>query len=68
MTQLRRMRGGLRARRCWQIAQETGIDAGGLCPDSSRASGAFRWIVLDKLGEYLGLRIVADKPRTKKGR
>lgn len=23
--------------------------------------------VMDKLGEYLGLRIVADKPRTRKG-
>ncbi len=50
-----------------QISRDTGIDKSAL----SRFLNGERGVsceVMDKLGEYLRLRIVADKPKTKKGR
>lgn len=50
-----------------QITRDTGIDKSAL----SRFVNGERGVsmeALDKLGEYLRLRIVADKPKTKKGR
>ena len=51
----------------YRIAKETGIDAATLCRFMGHKGGLSNPI-LDTLGEYLGLRIVADKPRAKKGR
>ena len=52
----------------YQIAKATGISE----PTLSRFASGERFLspkALDKLGEYLGLRIVADKPQKKtKGR
>ncbi len=53
----------------YQISQDTGIDQATLC----RFMGGYGGLsipVLDTLGEYLGLRIVADRPKSKanKGR
>jgi transcriptional regulator with XRE-family HTH domain len=50
-----------------QIARDTGIDKTAL----SRFLNGERGVscaVMDTLGEYFGLRIVADKPQAKKGR
>ncbi|MBU4271381.1 MAG: helix-turn-helix domain-containing protein, partial [Planctomycetes bacterium] len=49
----------------YQIAKETGIDAAALCRFVQGKMG-LTTDTLDKLTEYLGLRIVMDKPR--KGR
>ena len=51
----------------YQISQDTGIDRQRYAGSWAARAGC-RIRVLDTLGEYLGLRIVADKPRTKKGR
>ena len=53
----------------YQIAKETGIDAATLCRFVQGKMG-LTTKTLDKLTEYLGLRIVADKPKSKvkKGR
>jgi len=51
----------------YQIARATGISEATL----SRLASGERFLspkALDKLGEYLGLRIVRDNPRAKKGR
>ena len=51
----------------YQLAKESGIDETTLC----RFVHGERCLSernLDKLGEYLGLRIVADKPGKKKGK
>ncbi len=50
----------------YQISQDTGIDQATLCRFMG-GNGGLSIPVLDKLGEYLGLRIVTDKPRKKKG-
>jgi hypothetical protein len=50
----------------YQISQDTGIDQATLCRFMG-GNGGLSIPVLDTLGEYLGLRIVADKTRTKKG-
>jgi len=50
-----------------QITRDTGIDKSAL----SRFVNGERGVsmeALDKVGEYLGLRIVGDKPRARKGR
>lgn len=54
------------------ISHDTGIDQATLCRFMG-GKGGLSIPVLDTLGEYLGLRIVADKPKareatTKKGR
>jgi hypothetical protein len=51
----------------YQISQDTGIDQATLCRFMG-GKGGLSIPVLDTLGEYLGLRIVAVKPREKKGR
>ena len=51
----------------YQISQDTGIDQATLCRFMG-GKGGLSIPVLDTLGEYLGLRLVADKPRAKKGR
>jgi hypothetical protein len=53
----------------YQISQETGIDQATLCRFMG-GNGGLSIPVLDILGEYLGLRIVADRPKSKakKGR
>jgi hypothetical protein len=48
----------------YQISQDTGIDQSTLCRFMG-GSGGLSIPVLDTLGEYLGLRIVADKPKSK---
>ena len=51
----------------YHIAKATGISE----PTLSRFASGERFLspkALDKLGDYFGLRIVADKPRGKKGR
>lgn len=50
------------------ISQDTGIDQATLCRFMG-GNGGLSIPVLDTLGEYLGLRIVAGKPqsKTKKG-
>jgi transcriptional regulator with XRE-family HTH domain len=50
----------------YQISQDTGIDAATLCR-FMRGNGGLSIPVLDTLSEYLGLRIVSDKPQAKKG-
>jgi len=52
----------------YQISQDTGIDAATLCRFMG-GKGGLSNPILDTLGEYLGLRIVADKPKStaKKG-
>jgi len=50
----------------YRISQDTGIPE----PTLARLVSGERFVSpdsLDKLGEYLGLRIVRDKPRAKKG-
>ena len=51
----------------YQISQDTGIDQATLCRFMG-GKGGLSIPVLDTLGEYLGLRIVVDKPQAKKGR
>ena len=53
----------------YQISQDTGIDQATLCRFMG-GNGPLSIPVLDTLGEYLKLRIVADKPKgkAKKGR
>ncbi len=53
----------------YQISQDTGIDQATLCRFMGD-KGGLSIPVLDTLGEYLGLRIVAVKPesKAKKGR
>jgi hypothetical protein len=51
----------------YQISQDTGIHQATLCRFMG-GTGGLSIPVLDKLGEYLGLRIVADESQTKKGR
>ena len=48
----------------YQISQDTGIDQATLCRFMG-GNGGLSIPVLDTLGEYLGLRIVADKPKNK---
>jgi DNA transposition AAA+ family ATPase len=48
------------------IAKETGIGQDSLCLFVNGKRG-LSMRAMDKLGEYLGLRIVADKPPAKKG-
>jgi transcriptional regulator with XRE-family HTH domain len=51
----------------YQIAKATGISE----PTLSRLVSGERFLspdALDTLGKYLGLRIVPDKPKTKKGK
>ena len=52
----------------YQISKDTGIDQATLCRFMG-GNGGLSIPVLDMLGEYLGLRIVVDKPKskTKKG-
>jgi hypothetical protein len=50
----------------YQISQDTGIDQATLCRFMG-GNGGLSIPVLDTLGEYLGLRIVTDKPSKKKG-
>jgi len=50
----------------YQISQDTGIDQATLCRFMG-GKGGLSNPILDTLGEYLGLRIVADKPSKKKG-
>ena len=50
-----------------QISRDTGIDKTALSRFLKGERGV-SCAVMDKLGEYLGLRIVADKPPVKKGR
>ncbi len=50
----------------YRIAKETGIDAAVLCRFVQGQVG-LSMDTLDKLAECIGLRIVADKPPTKKG-
>jgi hypothetical protein len=50
----------------YQISQDTGIDQATLCRFMG-GNGGLSIPVLDSLGEYLGLRIVTDKPSKKKG-
>ncbi|MGD0897577.1 MAG: hypothetical protein ABR915_07045 [Thermoguttaceae bacterium] len=51
----------------YQIGQDTGIDQATLCRFMG-SKGGLSIPVLDRLGEYLGLRILADKPKAKKDR
>lgn len=51
----------------YQISQDTGIDQATLCRFMG-GKGGLSNPILDTLGEYLGLRIVVDKPRAKIGR
>ncbi len=48
----------------YQISQDTGIDQATLCRFMGD-KGGLSIPVLDTLGEYLGLRIVTDKPENK---
>lgn len=48
----------------YQISQDTGIDQATLCRFMG-GKGGLSIPVLDQLGDYLGLRIVADKPKSK---
>jgi hypothetical protein len=48
----------------YQISQDTGIDQATLCRFMG-GNGGLSIPVLDTLGEYLGLRIVTDKPKSK---
>ena len=48
----------------YQISQDTGIDQATLCRFMG-GNGGLSIPVLDTLGEYLGLRIVADKAKSK---
>jgi hypothetical protein len=50
----------------YQISKDTGIDQATLCRFMG-GNGGLSNPVLDTLGEYLRLRIVADKPQAKKG-
>ena len=50
----------------YQISQDTGIDQATLCRFMG-GKGGLSNPILDLLGEYLGLRIVVDGPRAKKG-
>jgi transcriptional regulator with XRE-family HTH domain len=50
-----------------QITRDTGIDKSALSRFLSGERGVSAH-VLDQLGDYLGLRIVTDKPRAKKDR
>ena len=50
----------------YQISQDTGIDQATLCRFMG-GKGGLSNPILDTLGKYLGLRIVADKPSRKKG-
>ncbi|MCX7429242.1 MAG: hypothetical protein NTW96_26895 [Planctomycetia bacterium] len=50
----------------YRISQDTGIDPATLCRFMGD-KGGLSIPVLDTLGEYLGLRIVVDEPKTKKG-
>jgi hypothetical protein len=50
----------------YQISQETDIDQATLCRFMG-GKGGLSNPILDTLGEYLGLRIVVDKSRAKKG-
>jgi hypothetical protein len=50
----------------YQISQDTGIDQATLCRFMG-GNGGLSIPVLDRLGKYLGLRIVADKPKKRKG-
>jgi DNA transposition AAA+ family ATPase len=50
----------------YQISQDTGIDQATLCRFMG-GKGGLSNPILDTLGEYLGLRIVTDKPSKKKG-
>jgi hypothetical protein len=51
----------------YQISQDTGIDQATLCRFMG-GKGGLSNPILDTLGEYLGLRIVADKPSKTKGK
>jgi DNA transposition AAA+ family ATPase len=51
----------------YQISQDTGIDQATLCRFMG-GNGGLSIPILDRLGEYLGLRIVANKPRKPKGK
>ena len=51
----------------YQISQDTGIDQATLCRFMG-GNGGLSIPILDRLGEYLGLRIVANKPRKQKGK
>jgi DNA transposition AAA+ family ATPase len=48
----------------YQISKDTGIDQATLCRFMG-GNGGLSIPVLDTLGEYLGLRIVTDKPKSK---
>ena len=48
----------------YQISQDTGIDQATLCRFMG-GKGGLSNPIMDTLGEYLGLRIVADKPKSK---
>ena len=50
----------------YRIAKETGISEVTLCRFASGERGLSMG-ALDKIGEYLGLQIVADKPKARKG-
>jgi hypothetical protein len=51
----------------YQISQDTGIDQATLCRFMG-GKGGLSNPILDTLGEYLGLRIVINKPSKKGGR
>jgi hypothetical protein len=51
----------------YQIWQATGVPQETLCRFMAGKAG-LSMPVLDKLAEHLGLRIVADKPKAKKGK
>jgi DNA transposition AAA+ family ATPase len=48
----------------YQISKDTGIDQATLCRFMG-GKGGLSNPILDTLGEYLGLRIVTDKPKSK---
>ena len=51
----------------YRVAQETGIDKTALFRFLTGERGVSMQ-VMDTLGKYLGLRIVVDKPKGKKGK
>ncbi len=51
----------------YRICKDTGIDATALCRFVSGSRGV-SMTVLNTLGDYLGLRLVAGKPKKKGGR
>jgi plasmid maintenance system antidote protein VapI len=51
----------------YQIAKETGVDAASLCRFAAGQVGLTLQNI-DRIGRVLGLRIVVDKPASRKGK